>query len=128
MSEWRSQLADRAGSWLQGLNIIRGSGAEALDRERAAVTSAVLQWAQPLSSVLFCVQDGSFGSGVPSATFSRAFRLELEVCPCIDLRRFRIHMPQEVADHLERDTALQQMHALRVAQAVWAHPGCVKPG
>ena len=30
-------------------------------------------------------------------------------------------MPEKVADHFERDSALQQVHTLRVPQRVWTH-------
>src|SRR6516162_2776706 len=55
------------------------------------------------------------------ADFFKGLSLHLQICPRVDLSRFSIHVPEEVADHVERDSALQQVHTLRVSQRVWTH-------
>ena len=55
------------------------------------------------------------------ADFLKGLSLHLQICPRVNLSCFGIHVAEEVADHVERDSALQQVHTLRVPQRVWTH-------
>ena len=44
--------------------------------------------------------------------------LHLEICPRVDLSCLDIDVPEEVSNHVERDSALQQVHSFGVSQRV----------
>src|ERR1700755_2102841 len=56
--------------------------------------------------------------------FLECLPLHLKICASIDLCCLHIHVTEEVADDLERDATLQQVHSLCVPQAVRTHPLC----
>ena len=49
------------------------------------------------------------------ADFFKGLSLHLQICPRVNLSRFGIHVAEEVADHVERDSTLQQVHSFCVA-------------
>lgn len=44
-----------------------------------------------------------------------------EICPGINLSCLDISVPEEIPNHVERDSALQQVHPLRVSKSRWTH-------
>ena len=66
-------------------------------------------------------------SAAPGSRNEKRVPFHLEICPGVDLSRFDIHMTEEIANHVERDSTLQQVHSLGMAQRVWTH-GTVQTG
>src|SRR6266404_7368691 len=53
--------------------------------------------------------------------FLKRVSFHLQICPRVNLSRFGIHVAEEVADHVERDSTLQQVHTLCMPQRVRAY-------
>ncbi len=53
--------------------------------------------------------------------FLKRVSFHLQICPRVNLSRFDIHVAEEVADHVERDSALQQVHSFCVSKRVRTH-------
>lgn len=53
--------------------------------------------------------------------FLKGIPFHLQIRPCVDLGCFDIYMAEEVADHVKRDSALQQVHSLCVSERVRTH-------
>lgn len=53
--------------------------------------------------------------------FLKRVSFHLQICPRVNLSRFNIHVAEEVADHVERDSALQQVHSFCVSKRVRTH-------
>ena len=53
--------------------------------------------------------------------FLKRLAFHLEIRSRVNLSRFDVHVAEEVADHVERDSALQQVHSLCVAKRVGAY-------
>src|SRR5260370_30961908 len=54
--------------------------------------------------------------------FLKCFPIHLKIRASIDLSCLDVDVTKEVADDLERDATLQQVHTLCVSQAVRTHP------
>ena|SRR6266581_151086 len=85
------------------------------------MSSEVLQRTEPLKKVLVLLPGWNGWDRRRVADFLKRVSFHLEICPRVDLSRFDICMAQEVPDHVERDSTLQQVHSFRVSKRVWTH-------
>jgi hypothetical protein len=53
--------------------------------------------------------------------FLQRLAFHLQIRPRVNLGCFDIYMAEEVADHVKRDSALQQVHSLGVSERVRTH-------
>src|ERR1044071_2991836 len=51
----------------------------------------------------------------------KGLSFHFKICPGIDLRCLDINVTEEIPNHVERDSALQHVHAFRVTKSVWTH-------
>ena len=79
------------------------------------------QRTEPVQKVLVLLPGWNGGDQRGFADFLKGVSFHLEICPRVDLSGFDIHMAQEVPDHVQRDSTLQQVHAFRVSKRVWTH-------
>ena len=75
-----------------------------------------LQGTEPVKKVLVLLPGGDCLDQRRLTDFFEGLLLHLQICPGINLSRFDVHVAEEVADHVERDSALQQVHTFRVSQ------------
>ena len=80
-----------------------------------------LQRTEPVQKVLVLVPHGQGWERRRLADFLKRVPFHLEIGPRVDLSRFDIRMTEEVANHVERDSTLQQVHAFRVSKRVRTH-------
>ena len=106
---------------MAGLDITIWSRLADLGSDVAWVSSDVLQRTEPLKKGLVLLPGWNRLERRRVAESLKRGSLHLEICPCIDLSRFDIHMAQEVPDHVEGDSALQQVHSFGVAKHVRSH-------
>ena len=53
--------------------------------------------------------------------FLKGISFHLQIRPRVNLGCFDIYMAEKVADHVKRDSALQQVHSLCVSERVRTH-------
>ena len=76
------------------------------------------QGTEPFEHVFVLVPGGDgtdrrrFGNRLQRLSF------HLKICPRVDLSCFDIDVPEEISNHVERDSILQQVHSLGVSQCV----------
>ena len=83
--------------------------------------SDVLQRTEPVKKVLVLLPGRNRSNRRRIADLLKRVSFHLEICPRVDLSCFDIDVTEEIPNHVERDSALQQVHSFRVAKRMRTH-------
>ena len=85
------------------------------------MSSGELQRAEPVKKALVLLPAWDRLDWGRLIDFLKRVSFHLQIRSRVNLGRFDIHVAEEVADHVERNTTLQKMHSFCVPERMWTY-------